>query len=500
MPTHAYLTDVAYSGDKQQIFAEFSSESGKEVERFAFFPFISFSSALSENQIEELLLSLGIKKFRISSKSDLKKIESSDFSELKRISTALAVSFGQKPLLLEPERQFLLSKGWKFFDEFDLSGEIPEKIENFFPDIGFFLTKEVPFSEAMRLSESETLALLKRAAISRALSIKMENIPSSPKDIAESFLENFYFKTGQQFSFRERGEFFVAREFAPLGYYGDVSEIDFSPVWARLFTKNFFNIGVETKNCDCCQPVTIDDSNLYPDSLIEVSFLEDGFFFESSSKSFSASFHESKPLKLTREQKKKEFFLKAPPIGPFFKGQKELVPVSDAKRLLSDEKVSLGKNHSLSWFCKKNESSFSKELSSVLSEISLLGRNISKGSDSLFVKGDSVYWFSLSQMGVIESILAEVPFQLMNLNSKFFSHETAASISAIQESTVSKFREFSEKRGYRVLYADQKGAFVKGFSSLSLVKGFSEELSLPQPVVKDFSSGKRLSGRQSIWA
>lgn len=500
MPAHAYLTGLAYSGEKQQIFAEFSSESGKEVERFAFFPFINFSSALSGNQVEELLLSLGIKKFRISSKGELKKIESPIFSELKRISAALTVSFGKKPLLLEPERQFLLSRGWRFFDEFNFENSVPERVENFFPDIGFFIAGNVPFSEAMGISESGTLELLGRAAVSRILSVKMEGVPNSHKDMAEIFLENFYFKTGQQFSFRERSEFFVAREFAPLGYYGDVSEIDFSPVWARLFTKNFFNIGAETKNCECCSPVTIDDANLYPDSLIEVSFLDDGFFFESSSKSFSTDFHESKPLKLTREQKRKEFFLKAPPVGPFFKGQRELVPLCDAKRLLAEGKVSLGKNHSLSWFCKKNESSFSKELGSVIDEISVLGRSVNAAQHSLFTKGDPVYWFSLSRLRALESILGEVPFQLMNLNSKFFSHKTAAAISAIQESTITKFREFSERKGYRVLYADQKGAFVKGFSSLSLVKGFSEELCLPQPVVKKFSSGERLSGRQSIWA
>ncbi|MCX6801404.1 MAG: hypothetical protein NTZ73_04405 [Candidatus Diapherotrites archaeon] len=500
MPTHAYLTNVAYREEKQQVLAEFSDESKKAAHRFTFFPFINFSTKLSNGQLEDLLLSLGIKKFKVSGENEKKRIETVSFSELKKISNVFARAFGEKPLLLEPERQFLLENKWKFFDEFELTDFGPMKTKNYFSDIGFFLTKKIPFGEAVRIDEDGTVALVEKAALSRILSVKMENAPESSKDATEIFLENMYFKTGMPFTFKENEKFYAVKEFAPLGHYENISEIDFSPVWAQMFTKNFFNIGLETKNCSCCSPITVDDKNLYPDSMIEVIFNEDAVFFESSSNNFSKKFHDEKPFHEARLEKRREFFLKNYPVGPFFNGQKELVPLGDAKRLLTNEKASFGKNHLLSWFCKNEESFFSKEISGINSEIVALNSYVEKSGHSLFTKTDPVYWFSMIQARLLGGILMEIPFQLMNLNSKFFSPSIAGTINSVQESTICKFKEFSEKRGYRVLYADQKGAFVRGFSSLALAKSFSKEYCLPQPEIRAFSLSSKIERRNSRWA
>jgi hypothetical protein len=91
-------------------------------------------------------------------------------------------------------------------------------------------------------------------------------------------------------------------------------------------------------------------------------------------------------------------------------------------------------------------------------------------------------------------LIAELPFQLMSSSSKFHSLSLVRTIISVQEATLFKFREFSERNGYRVLHADRRSAFVKGYSSLALAKKFSSELSMPIVPTKGFSCGQRLRG------
>lgn len=480
------LTNVQYNESKQEVLVEFSGEDFKVVERFPFFPYLNFSTKLHRDSLEEILFSFGLKKFKIFEENDNKKIIASSFAELKKISSCIGRAFGKKPLILEPERQFLIEKNWSYFDSFD---EDFKKIES--QDFGFLLTKYIPFNHAMELAEKETLELVKKATLSKILSVKLSSIPKKKEEIIETFLEKIYFSSGAPVSIKEPNFFYLVKDFAPLGYYENISKIDFSPVWIQLFSKNFFNIGLETKNCSCCPPVTLDDPNLYPDSMISVCFTNDASFYESTSASFARKFHIENSGKEWREQKKKEFFMRAYPIGPFFKNQSVLVPLEDAKLLLSEKKVILGKNHSLSWFCKINESFFSKELK----KINELNVNFSKKSEynlELFNKNDFVFLFNSFERENYLEIISEIPFQLLNLNSKFFSQDLASVVKSVQEATIHKFKTFSEKQGYRVLYADKKSAFVRGHSSLSLLKSFAKELSLPQPEIKAFSQSSKL--------
>jgi hypothetical protein len=485
------LTNVQYNESKQEVLVEFSYDALKVVERIPFFPYLNFSTKLSRDNLQEILFSFGLKKFKIldsnNSDNENKKIIASSFSELKKISIVIAKAFGKKPLILEPERQFLLEKNWSYFDCFKNNEKIDESC-----DFGFLLTKLIPFEDAIELAENETLSLVEKATLSKILSVNISNLPKKKEDIVETFLENIFFKSGISISFKEKNDFYLIHEFAPLGFYENISKIDFSLVWIQLFTKKFFNIGFETKNCSCCQPIILDDVNLYPDSMIEIVFLEDMIFYESTSKSFAKKFHEQNPGKEWREKKKKEFFMRAYPIGPFFKNQNCMVPINDAQFLLSEKKVSLGKKHELSWFCKKNESFLSKEIIKINSRLFEISKKIDSQIITLEKNIDFNFYFNKYELENFGKIISEIPFQLLNLNSKFFSSELANVIKFVQEATIYKFREFSEKNGYRVLHANSHSAFIKGYSSLKLVKSFSKELSFPQPKILAFSQSSKL--------
>jgi len=486
-----FLTSVSYNESKKEVLVEFSNKSSRMIERFKFYPFFRLPISIDSSKLKELILSFGIKGFSLVEKSSFYYLHASSFGELKKIANVLGNCFGKLPLVVEPERQFLLEKGWTYFDSFIYFSNSFVKVDSFNKDVSFAILPEIPFSQALKIDEKQALFSVEQAALSSILSVPLHLVPREAKGREELFLENIFFKNAE-FVLWEKQESLASYSGVPFGFFDKVSVMDFSPLWAQLFSKSFFNVGPETKNCSCCKAFTLDDKNILPSSLIEVVINEDNFYFESSSPSFSKEFnitHEGKSLRI---EKKKEYFLKDLPIGPLNRGERVLLPLLDAKNLLRDESVSLGANHKVEWFCLKSESFFSKEISSFSSKLSSFIESSSFAQEKLFDFGFEKL-FSEYYVKNLGYLIAEIPFQLMNSSSKFQSVSLAKTIIGIQEATLFKFREFSEKNGYRVIHADKRNVFVKGYSSLALAKKFSNELSLPCVGIKGFSSGQRLS-------
>ncbi|MBT4870833.1 MAG: hypothetical protein HON47_04620 [Candidatus Diapherotrites archaeon] len=488
MAQHLYLTKVTHNAEKKEILVEFRNKYNKIVNRFEFYPFLVLPKELEKEQVQDLLLSIGLKGFQIEKKNKYLKIIASSFSELKKISNSLALHTGKKPLTLEAERQFLIQKNWTYFDSFIFEKDMPQKELEEKKDVGFLITKEIPFNQAVELDETETESLVEKFSLSALLRIPLEKVPASLQAQTEMLLENIFFSNGKGILWAKDNSFYSAKEFAPYGVYDSVSTIDFSSAWPKLITNNFFNLGIDTINCSCCKPIKLNDTNLLPSALIEVEFLEDAFYFESTSITFALKYHKSNPFENNRKEKKKEFFMKNYPVGPFFKNQKTLLPINDAKKLLDEKKVKLASNHTPNWFCKNKESFLSKAIRKYTKQGFLLSSSFSTHQNTLFTKNDSSYYFTSALFKSINALVQELPFVLVNPLSSFFSPLLANSILSVQEATLFKFREFSEKKGYRILYLNRKNAFIRGFSSLSLAKSFSKETSLPQPKIHAFSS------------
>ena len=508
----------------------------------------------SKEKLSELILSLGFKEFSIEEKNGLFVLKTLTFSNLKKIVNSLAVSTRKLPIILPPERAFLIFKNWSFFDAFEKSDDLLLKInplDNFSiknnafsqnefplkePDFGFFLTKGINFNYALNSNEEEAAFLINSSAWSNLLSVPIKDVPKSINNKLELFLEKIFFKHGESVSFDSGETVYFSNGFELPTSKDPFSKIDFSQIWSELFLKNFFNIGTKTINCSCCKPFILDAKNLLPSSRIMIKFTEDNTYYESSSKNFSINFHKNYPFKRERLTKKKEFFTSSIPIGPFFKDDKALIPLIDAKRLINQKKAILvssrensfqnleqinefsqesnleklsGKKvdefennhsrineqinrkseanlHELNWFCLKKESFFSKEIRRLNLTLFFLSKTIDENNPSLFSRKNFSKIYSTSLHNSITSLLKELPNQLTNPNSKFFSPFLAKIIFSIQEATIARFKEFSENNGYRFLYASKNSAFVKGFSSLKLAKEFARETSLPQPRIAEF--------------
>ncbi|MBT4597190.1 MAG: hypothetical protein HOC95_04405 [Candidatus Diapherotrites archaeon] len=492
MPTHKYLVNVTYLEEKNEIYAYFKNEGEQTVKRFSFFPYFILQKDLDTKKVQELLFDFKIKNFSIEQNNKSNKIVSSSFDTLKKISKVLAKTTNKKHLVLAPERTFLIEKNWSYFDTFSFeSSDVFEKLSHQ-KDFGFHLIPQIAFEEALCLNEKQTSFLVEQSVFSTLLKIPLTKIPKTIQEKAEILLENIFFANGGIISWKNDESFYSYNEFAPFGEYDSISKIDFAVIWPQLFSKNFFNIGQESMNCSCCKPIKLDDSHLLPSSRIEVKFNESDSFFESSSNSFALEFHKNNSGKEIRKQKKREFCLKNYPVGPTKKGFNAKLPIDDAKELLDTNLVSLGKNHSSQWFCLNKESFISKEIRLLNKKLFEEKKQALNKENNLFEKPDFQKIFSSILINSMNSLLQELPFQLTNPLSSFFEPKLAKAIIAIQESTLAKFKKFSEKKGYRVLHVNRKNAFVKGFSSLTLTKSFSEELAIPQPQIASFSKQTKL--------
>lgn len=485
-----YLTNVLYIESKREVLVEFSNAFEKKVERYKFFPFILLPKSIDGEKLKELLISFSFKYFSLQEKDNYFSLQSTSFIELKKIVSVLSKCFGKLPLVLEPERQFLLEKSWSYYDSFNYFENTLIKVDSFSKDVSFSVLPEIPFVEALKINQEEATFFVNQAVLSNILRIPIHLVPKNIQEQEEVFLENIFFKNAEFVSW-EKNNFVSTKNFTPFGHFDNFSSIDFSHVWVELFSKRFFNIGPETKNCSCCKPFTLEDKNLLPSSLIEVKFIESDFFFESSSQNFAEEFHSCNDNKFLREEKKKEFFLRNHPVGPFKSGEVVKVPLIDAKKLLLEGVVELEKDHAIDWFCLNKESFFSKELSSFAEKLNGFEEFAKNKQTTLFNSSFEDYFCEFFIKNFSE-LVGEIPFQLMNKGSKFYSISLAKTIISIQEATLFKFKEFSEKEGYRVLHTNNRGAYVKGFSSLTLAKKFSSSLALPIPKIKSFAKSAQL--------
>lgn len=484
------LVSVAYIQEKKEIICYFQNGYEKLAKRFSFTPYIKLNKKISKEKIEELLISFKIKNFQLKETNSSILLCSDSIENLKKISNLIAKTTNQKYLVFEAERIFLIEKDWSYYETFSIenNGEI-KKVDKKL-DFSFHLIPNLLFEEALCISEPHTLSLIKQSAFSQILKISLKKIPNSEKEIIELFLENIYFENSQSISWQNKNAFYSAKQFPPFGEFKKISEIDFSGVWAQLLTKNFFNIGEDTINCSCCKPVKLDDSNLLPSTLIKVIPNED-FYYSSNSLTFALNYHKLNDFKNERKQKKYEFCLKEYPIGPLKRGQEIMLPIEDVKTLLDEKKVSLSKNHLLNWFCKKQESFISKEINKI--NLQIFKERKVLVQDIIPAKVNFNEYFSNTLIYVLNFFLVSLPVHISDPISKFFSSDLAEAINAIQESTITKFKEFSEKSGYRVIYSDKKSVFVKGYSSLALAKSFSAKTKLPQPVISSFSKNTKLA-------
>ncbi|MBU2100018.1 hypothetical protein KKB11_02190, partial [Candidatus Micrarchaeota archaeon] len=479
-----YLSNAEYIEKKRRISVEFSNLEQTKRISFPFIPCI-----MVPDSCRNLLLtpkeSSG-KGFRLEKISNGIKIFSPDFSFLESIN----LSIEKKGILLSPERQFLLSNNWSFFDSFELNGEINKKELEGIPEIKFDFNSDSikeNISELFSLSEKNAKSFLNKIALSNILCEKITFLPFSKNKIFDSFLEAVFFRNN--FAFEKKKPKFDSG-FTEKNNFSRLKKADFSFVWPVLFSFPFYNLGFDSVNCSCCKPSSLNEKNTLPSSLVEVKFTEDAIYFESSNIVWSEFFHSAASGKEKRIKRMNEWKLKEVPAGPFFRNDVLRIPFDDSLKLFREKKAVFLSDHDLIWFCRKKESFLSRELNELNKKILFFGaklEELEKNSIkenglafSIYLTNDPEFSFFSEYRNSLKEIFSSVPFILSSHSTAFFDFSLSNSIKCISSSFLAKFRDFSLSNSTSS-FISKDSVLIDSDNPLDLLLEFSKTEKIPVP-------------------
>ncbi len=472
---------------------EFSQLNLRRMVRMPFFPsFFVRKDTLDFETLKEAVSSHHTR-YKIERKGKAFKVSASTFSGLNEIADAIFKETGFRALVLEPERQFLLERQWSYFDCFTFFSE-KEFVKSQsvqFPEAKVELFSE-PLNETIEqlLAGNQELAgkILESISLSNLLKKPITDLPESLFAQMETLLENDFWEEG--LSIRV-GSFSGNEEpcSKALPECKGLSEVDFSMLWPTLLTKTFYNLGIDSMDCECCKPSSASERNVLPSSEIEVEMQQDAFFFESNSVIFAKHFHSTTPGKASRLRRMNEFCLQTIPLGPFFRNQRAVLPLIDAVKLQHAKKAKISAAKKLHWFCLEKESLASKLVCSLQEEIALL-ENGCERANSNAVKENGIlgpamlakspgFLLKKSRQSISSELLSSIPSHLCEEKSAFFSKDMAFAIEAIEALVLHNFKSFAKGKESRVVASNGSKAFLKSDRPYSLIKQFSQKQRVP---------------------
>jgi hypothetical protein len=429
--TKWFLADVKYCKEKREIAVIFLKNTLRKTLRFSFFPKAFISNELHE-KAKSLLSGSFAKKIFLKEPEQSTEVRAATFPDLKEF---LFLVEKNEPLI-EPERQFLLEMNWSYFDEFDfLENEPVQTGFGQFPKINRdgVCSLEDGIHSLLDSDEKEAFSLLKKIACANILKKNISTIPEEQFALNELFLQNLFFKNRFSLLSSKKNTFPSAK---------GLFENNCKDLWA-IFSLPFFNFGFETLNCNCCAP-SLKEPNLLPNSLVETTFLSDGAMVCSSLPLFAREFHANSCGKNARKMFKLKWGLNVPPVGPFSRGTKILLPVNDALRLEKEKLAVINLNNSfLKWFCMKQKSFLSKELESVNNLLIKTSKKMDANRSLLLQKNGLAYTlleknsvehnFFETTRTVLKDFLETIPLHLLSPFSRFYDSGLSEAIESVHE-------------------------------------------------------------------
>ncbi|MCD6247522.1 MAG: hypothetical protein J7J87_03795 [Candidatus Diapherotrites archaeon] len=403
MPAPYYLSNLKYREAKGIMLVEFEGESDKIKLSYEFFPSFSFKANSKSGALLSELLSENFDVDFIQ-KDSLFRISAKNFKELKSAYNFLCNTTLLRPILIEPERQFLILKNWSYYDAFSI-GEFPKKLD---------ILAYIP--EHLESPNSVVLANL--------LQIKCKE-QLTKDSIARIFLENILFASGKSLSCPNSS--YTKKHF----YYTDFYKLF---TFAVAAIKN--NLGFETINCDCCKSTAIASENVLANSLVLVKFSQNGFYFNSSARCFAEHYHHAHVNKTARDSRRKEFSLATYPIGPFFANDIEAIPLIDALRLQQDGSASIIGPKRLFWVCRNKRSALAVALLEILKKL-FYANNALKDAEKqalmsngllAYVEEDSLTTYLKLYIKLCKDLIALSMSYMLDYSTPFFHYPLASAI------------------------------------------------------------------------
>ena len=448
MENRMCLLNSVYEKDKARVVLYFGKDPLDKTPSFIykniFYPhfIIDIKSELVSELLSDFKREISIKSLETKTK-----ILARDFETLQKTAKILQQATGRNVILIEPERQFLIKNNWSYYDSFFITKNKITKVNNedfIHFAIGKF-TNHLEENQKIKLIEPIT----KKLILSNILKIKPEsNIKND--QILNVLFENEFF--GKDLILKNTNNFYYQTKDK---FIKEHINLDFSNVLPYLLTNKFNNVGYETINCPCCKPKEIFQDNVLSSSLVEVEFNKHGYYFVSCDDSWARGYHNTKEQKENRENYKKQNGLLKIPIGPFAKGQKEFILLSDAVKLFNKKDLKILNNtEKLLWNCKQKESFISRIINDLINKQQRIEESINISTIANYSLGDlknsknlernPLYLQYLTEYSLINSLIEEIPKFLQHKNTKFYSTDIDSTIRSIKYNTLNEINKEEE--------------------------------------------------------
>ncbi|MFH1235052.1 MAG: hypothetical protein V1493_05580 [Candidatus Diapherotrites archaeon] len=473
----AYLDTVRYLEGEGKIIASFKSLDcdGKETE--AEFDFLPELRLPHNGDFRQFLASVSPQGLILSETGKGMALRSKAFSCLEKLHSLLSFSFDAFVPFPEPERQFLVSMGWSYFDKF----EIRESRK------GGISAEKKGFAEESLNSPCFPDGINQKGAfLSNLLLLQCGKIQAG-LEIGMVFLENAAFADFALMPSRQKGG--GKKDFHGDNFSGLI-ELDFSRAILEKIAAS--NLGFDSMNCACCRPESLHSENILPNSLVEAEFLENGYYFDSMVQSFARRFHETNAGKSARLARKREFCLEGMPVGPFYCGEKALVPLADALRLEACGAARITGEREIKWHCMKKPSFVAACISGLLSlESALKERMAALEKKDLAAKGLNAFnpvfsdpeKASLEEFGQACSCLIESVFSCLGAGAFSGQKDFSENVQAFSAGLLSSYNELLWERNSEPIYLISGRAFVKRMEIFTDLAVVSKDTGMPLPSV-----------------
>jgi hypothetical protein len=337
-PNTYSLVSVSAREEKRGVDVTFANAQHRLTKFYSFFPSF-YLPHTSTTPFESLLHAQLMERHQLVSHPKSLQVMSGTWGDLKKIAQKIYALTHYFPLLIEPERQFLLTQNWRYFQTFD------EKLSPL--SIAFEETKMEGLAEGMLQTLKELQGhnsilahqLTQRAIKSHELFVPLTDVPEDLEEALELLLDNHFFKTQTPTPVQTAPK--MDRNTWNVEKRNKANQV----VWKTPLN----NEG----NCSCCQPCSPFEAHVQLGSEIDARVTQDGVYIHTNDSLRSQTYHENHSEKEKRIQRAREWGLSTTPMGPLWRGEKITLSLTEARHAHENGLVTLSFDPSKAvWKCK----------------------------------------------------------------------------------------------------------------------------------------------------
>lgn len=262
------------------------------------------------------------------------------WGELKQVAQQVHTHTNYFPQLIEPERQFLLTQNWRYFQTFDeklspLNGAFSDAVFPTFVE-GLYSTLNGMRVHNPRLEQE----LRERIIASHELFLPYTDAPLSMQEQLEILLSNHMFTNHRAIPL-QKGNFST------------------TSTWTHAQRTHAGELLAQTPilgegKCTCCTPTNLFHASLHEGSVVDAHVTQDGVYIHTHNHALSQLYHDTHESKEKRLARQREFGLSTCPIGPLFRNEKISIPLNEARNEIKQGTLSAETNLTQAyWKCSK---------------------------------------------------------------------------------------------------------------------------------------------------